>query len=325
MDMEKLRLGAIGVGGMGGSHAKLAAAHERVDVVCVADLDQARAAQFGTDLAAAATTDYRDLLARDDVDAVVVSTPNPLHYAIALECLQAGKHTAVEYPIAQTVEEYDALCRTADERGVLLLDILTPAVEPQPLLMAKLAPRIGKVMTMRSVYTGGPTDWYSNTARRGNFFAALTIHNIVYYNVLLGESPLWVDGALHLDDGLAFHSGHYMSQYPCGALAFNEWHMGSTNGSRWQWAVEGEKGRLVFDRERYGGDTVKLVTRDGEEEFSLSAMADDAHALAIDSLVRQALDEDAPPYVTRTFSRDILRICEAAQRSAAEGRRIRLV
>jgi len=323
--MQKLRLGVIGVGGMGGVHAKLAAAHARVEVVCVADLDQGRAAQFGADLGADVTTDYRILLARDDLDAVIVSTPNPLHYGIAIECLRAGKHTAVQYPITQTTGDFDTLCRAADDQGVLLLDILTPASEPQPLLMAKLAPRIGKIMTMRSVYTGGPTKWYSNTERRGNFFAALTIHNIVYYNVLLGESPVWVDGALHLADDVPFHSGHYMSQYPCGALAFNEWHMGSTNGGQWQWAVEGEKGRMVFDRERYGGDTVKLITRDGEEEFSLAAETGDAHAMAIESLVRQALDGDAHPYVTRAFSRDILRICEAAQQSAAEGRRIRLV
>ena len=42
----------------------------------------------------------------------------------------------------------------------------------------------------------------------------------------------------------------------------------------------------------------------------------------IESLVKQIVDKDPTPYVTREFSRDILRVCEAAQQSADEGRRV---
>ena len=323
--MSELRMGVVGVGGMGGQHAGMYHAHPRACVVCVCDTDEqngrAKAGEFG----AAFTTDYAEMLARDDVDAVLVAVPNPLHFPFAVRALEAGKHAAVEYPMTQTVAQYDELCSEADARGVVLQDILTPVLEPQPIKMRELVSRIGKIMTMRSVYIGGAAGkWYTDARQRGNYFAALTIHNIVYYNVLLGESPAWVDAALHCDDELRFHSGLYMSGYPGGVLAFNEWHMGSPKAGRWVWAVEGEKGRLTYDSQLFGKNEIRLESVDGDESFELDKGKGSAHEDSVSSFVTQVLDRGDEPYVTREFGRDVIRVCEAAQRSAAEGRRVYL-
>ena len=321
--MSKLRIGAIGVGGMGCAHVKSFSEHPRVRVICICDLDENVARKRAEKIGADYTTDYKEVLERDDIDAVQISVPNPLHFPIALECVKAGKHTAVEYPITQTVAQYDTLCAEADAHGVVLLDILTPVLEPQPLKMKELAPRIGKTMTMRSVYVGGGADtFYVHTDRRGNYFAAFTIHMIAYYNVLLEESPDWVDGALHLNDAESFHSGFYMCHYPSGVLAFNEWHMGAHVPGVWIWVVEGEDGRLVFDRQQFGGNQIQLITRDGTETLEMGP--NNAHRQAIESFVQQVLDRTQKPYVKREYGRDIIRICEAAQESADEGRRISL-
>ncbi|MBT3380931.1 MAG: Gfo/Idh/MocA family oxidoreductase [Lentisphaerae bacterium] len=323
--MSELRIGVVGVGGMGGQHASMYGAHPRAQVSWVCDKNEEAGTAKAGELGATFTSDYAEMLGREDVDAVLVSVPNPLHFPFALQALEAGKHVAIEYPMTQTAAQYDELCAAADSRGLVLQDILTPVFEAQPLKMIELAPRIGKIMTMRSVYIGGAVDkWYTSTQQRGNYFAGLTIHNIVYYNVLLGESPTWVDAALHCDDESRMHSGLYMSGYPSGVLAFNEWHMGSRKAGRWLWVVEGEKGRLVYDTELFSRDEIRLEAVDGDETFELGGIRGTAHEDSVAGFVAQVLDGSDEPYVTREFGRDTMRICEAAQRSADEGRRVYL-
>jgi len=322
--VTKLRLAAIGIGGIGTTHTEAFVAHPSVQLVCVCRRNEEAGRTTAEELGTEYVADYREILARDDVDAVLLSVPNTSHHTMALECLEAGKHVSVEYPITQTVEELDALFQEADERGLVVQDFLTPVHEPQPLKMKELAPRIGKIMTMRSVYIGGPAGWYVDTATRGNFYSALTIHNMVYYSVLLGEVPDWVDGALHLDDEARFHSGLYMCHYPSGVLAFNEWHMGSPCAGTWLWVIEGQKGRLIFDRQQYGPTEIHLQASEGDETFKLVEGRGEADRTAADRFVGRILEGSDEVYVSRDFSRNTLRICEAALESSERGKRVEL-
>ena len=55
------------------------------------------------------TTDWRELAADPEVDAVVIGTPNALHAPQAIACLEAGKHVLVEKPMARTLAEAEAM------------------------------------------------------------------------------------------------------------------------------------------------------------------------------------------------------------------------
>ncbi len=59
------------------------------------------------------TGDYRQLLDRKEVQAVIVATPSPLHRRIAMEALQAGKHVYCEAPLATTIEDAAAIAKAA--------------------------------------------------------------------------------------------------------------------------------------------------------------------------------------------------------------------
>lgn len=61
-----------------------------------------------------------EALLTEDIDLVVVSTPNELHYPMARQAILAGKHVLVEKPVADTSEEAQALCDLAREKGVVL-------------------------------------------------------------------------------------------------------------------------------------------------------------------------------------------------------------
>lgn len=63
-------------------------------------------------------TDYRELIASDDVDAVSIAVPTDLHHAVTLAALAAGKAVLCEKPLARTITEARELARTAEARGV---------------------------------------------------------------------------------------------------------------------------------------------------------------------------------------------------------------
>ncbi|MFD9941044.1 Gfo/Idh/MocA family protein [Nonomuraea sp. NPDC059023] len=117
--MDDLRIAAIG---LGQRRSLAVAAHResgrgsRITAVC--DLDETtlrtEAGFFGAN---AAETDYRRLLDRDDVDAVLVATPDHTHAQVAIDALRAGKAVYLEKPMATTVADADAVLRAARESG----------------------------------------------------------------------------------------------------------------------------------------------------------------------------------------------------------------
>lgn len=101
--MEPLRVGVVGVGGMGTRHAHNLHHHVgEADVAGVVDADEARAVEVASRYGAQPYGDTAELI--DAVDAVVVASPDPTHADLALACVEAGKPTLCEKPLATTVE-----------------------------------------------------------------------------------------------------------------------------------------------------------------------------------------------------------------------------
>ena len=113
-------VGQIGLGQWGKNLVRNFAELAELSWVC--DLDDARLAQFATRYPAARPTpSVDDLLADDELDAIVVATPVPTHYELAKRVLEAGKHVFVEKPPAMRGAEMEELCELAEERGLVLM------------------------------------------------------------------------------------------------------------------------------------------------------------------------------------------------------------
>lgn len=106
---ERVTLGHIGTGGQGGFLFRMFQACKGCQSVAVADAYSDRREAYARMCNGKAYRDFRDLLARKDIDAVVVATPDHWHVPIALAAARAGKDTYVEKPLGVTVEE----CLTA--------------------------------------------------------------------------------------------------------------------------------------------------------------------------------------------------------------------
>jgi len=109
-------------GAFGIKHLDALAAIEGVTVTSVMGPTRAKidalAAQRGIGHAA---TDLAECLARDDVDAVILSTPTQLHAEQAIQCMRAGKPVLIEIPMADSLAESEAICAVQQETGVLAM------------------------------------------------------------------------------------------------------------------------------------------------------------------------------------------------------------
>jgi predicted dehydrogenase len=65
-------------------------------------------------------TDYKEMLEKAPIDAVIINTPHYLHYPMAMDAIKAGKHTLVDKPMAINLQQADEMIREADRRGVKL-------------------------------------------------------------------------------------------------------------------------------------------------------------------------------------------------------------
>ncbi|MBI1309733.1 gfo/Idh/MocA family oxidoreductase [bacterium] len=119
---EQLRLGCIGVGGKGWSDMNETAASPHVVVQAICDIDEGpkhlgQAAEKYPH--ATRYTDWRELLDKEKLDAVTVSTPDHMHAPIALSAIRRGLHVYCQKPLTHTVKEARVLTKAAKEAGVV--------------------------------------------------------------------------------------------------------------------------------------------------------------------------------------------------------------
>src|SRR5665647_1030226 len=121
--MTRLRLGLIGAGRIAQAHAKACAQlADRVELVALCDADRDKAVATADRYGARhVATDYRDLLAMKELDAVLIALPHEFHAGPVQEAARAGKHILVEKPMAQSLAEAEAMVRAAEDAGVTLL------------------------------------------------------------------------------------------------------------------------------------------------------------------------------------------------------------
>lgn len=118
--MQDIRIGLIGSGYIGKTHAIAYQAHNAVfggplRTVChtLAEIDQARADKAASELGFQhSTDDWRTLLNNDEIDLIAIATPNALHKEMTIAAIEAGKHVYVEKPLALDTPEADEIIKS---------------------------------------------------------------------------------------------------------------------------------------------------------------------------------------------------------------------
>ncbi|MES9509794.1 Gfo/Idh/MocA family oxidoreductase [Streptomyces sp. NPDC000609] len=200
-----LRFGLVGCGDIGIEDAKaLAAADEAELVACfdpVADLAEETTARFG----GSRSTDVPALLARNDVDAVIVATPHDTHEQLFAAALAAGKHVLLEKPVAQDLPTARRIAELAASTRELLTGVLFPTRTDPRFEQARAAIEAGEIGEPLGVtatyftdkppgyFQGGlsgraPSSWRLDRDRAGGGFLIMNlIHQIDTVRALLGR------------------------------------------------------------------------------------------------------------------------------------------
>jgi predicted dehydrogenase len=230
-------------------------------------------------------TDWRDVVARDDIDIVDIVTPGDSHAEIAVAALEAGKHVLVEKPLANTVAEAEAMTDAADRaasHGVRSMVGFTYRRVPAATLLRDLIAegKVGRVQQVRAAYRQdwlvdpeAPLTWRLQKERAGSGtlgdigahaidlvqFAtgqdvrrvSGTIETLVPERPLLGEgiglsgTASAERGAVTVDD-VALFTGRLAD----GALAsFEATRFATGRKNALQIEVSGDRGALVWDLE----------------------------------------------------------------------------
>ena len=125
--MEKVRIGYVGVGGMGTAHVENLLKIKGAEIVAVCDIVEAHAARAQEmivkagfkkpELYTKSETDFKRLCQRDDIDLVYTATPWEWHVPVCLEAMKNGKHAATEVPAAYTIDNCWSLIETSEKTG----------------------------------------------------------------------------------------------------------------------------------------------------------------------------------------------------------------
>lgn len=164
--MDKVRYGIVGVGGMGSGHAKSMKSIEECVLTAVCDVVPAVARSVGELHGVPYCTDYRDLINRADVDAVVVATPHYFHPEIAVCAMGRGKPVISEKPIAVTVAAADTMVAAAQRTGAPFAVMYQTRTEPIWRAAAQIvgSGRLGEVYRTMLVYADFRSQAYYNSA-----------------------------------------------------------------------------------------------------------------------------------------------------------------
>jgi predicted dehydrogenase len=129
--VKQLNIGIIGLGEIGAIHCDALTQLPQAKLLAVADIDEARANHVARQTGAQPYRDYKELLAREDIDAVIIATPDHLHKEPCIHAAEAGKHILVEKPLAMTLEDAEAINKAVARMGVKLMVGFTLRFFPQ--------------------------------------------------------------------------------------------------------------------------------------------------------------------------------------------------
>jgi len=228
----------IGTGGRGTTVMRGVLEHGKVAAVCDTNAERmAKAAELAARDTPATFADYRRVLDRKDIEAVVIATPPYLHAEMAVAALQAGKHVYCEKPVAITPASVQQVVKAARaSQKVFITGQQLRSYKRLGAAVQKIRQgAIGDVLMVKAQrhaesdlsHTGTSAEWFFDVEKSGGYLIEMSVHNLDLCNWAIGATPLRAAGfggiLLYKDDppGRSIMDGYTLSyDYPSGVKLY---------------------------------------------------------------------------------------------------------
>jgi predicted dehydrogenase len=339
--MTELRIAILGSGYMGRSYAECISKYNtRAQLAAISG--GRRAPSLAADYGVAYEPTYAGLLARPDVDAVLVATPHADHRDQVIQAAEHGKHVLVEKPMATTVADCDAMIEACRRANVLLEVIQTLRFRGTPARAKQLIDegRIGAVRMIRGQslcqdYIVDTSSWAS-LPEHGGAFLDMGVHNFDIMRFWSGSEArrVFAHTTTYSDSGHPWLSAMVQIVFANGVVA-QQWTSYETpaqslTDSQHRYVVVGATGALEIDG--YGKlllstpDSTELIWEQPSIDFvnrPLDPIRLEAFYTQTQAFVDDVLDGRAPT-VAGAEGRAAVEIVEAARRSSEREQAIEL-
>ncbi|TYP72449.1 Gfo/Idh/MocA family protein [Paenibacillus methanolicus] len=216
MAAATIKVGIIGLGSISELHLQAYRRIEGVQLVAACDLNGTRAEEkAGKYGIGKVYTDYRELLADSEVDAVSICTWNNSHAEISIAALRAGKHVLVEKPLCRTVEEAERIEEAVRESGKTLQVGFVRRYDANAQLVKQFIDNgdVGGIYYAKASFIrrlGNPGGWFADPERSGGGpLIDLGVHIIDLCWYLMGRpKPVSVTGNTYKKLGNRSHIQH---------------------------------------------------------------------------------------------------------------------
>ena len=209
--MKHVRVGVIGAGAISPDHCEGTMKHPRGELAAIADIHRGRAREIQALYKIPRIyTDYRDLIASPDIDAVCVALPNALHVPVALAALRAGKHVLIDKPFALNLKEAMKVVEASKAAHRVCMIGMNQRFHPQCQIVKSLVRRgeLGEIYFAKACWTrrsGSPRfgTWFCNKKESGGGCVLdIGVHMLdLCLHLLDNFKPITVSGAVYTKFG----------------------------------------------------------------------------------------------------------------------------
>jgi predicted dehydrogenase len=212
-----VRIGIVGAGDMGRTHARYYSRMKNVEIAGIVARTETRARKLADELNAPWIPDYQKLLDDETVDAIDICNPSGLHKEYVVEALNQGKHVFCETPIALTIADADAMVSAAKtaSRILMVAQVMRLVGASAFVRNEVVSGRLGRPFV---AYAGrfSPRFWSKENPRSfdvyGNVVVEMMIHDFDFLNWMLGM-PRQISGTGFVGSSGSFEHVFVSLQY----------------------------------------------------------------------------------------------------------------
>lgn len=237
---------------------------------------------------------YEEMLADPDVDVIYNPLPNNMHAEWTIKAAKAGKHVLCEKPLANTVEEVDAMTDAAKKAGVILMEAFMYRHHPQTLRVKEMINNgaVGKLQVVRGSFMfkiGSEEDVRLNASLGGGSIWDVGCYPISYTRLIVGEEPVEVFGY-----GM-FGSASKVDEIFTGQMkfangVFAQFDCGFRSPVRVRFEMIGDKGNLTVLAPFTPRLNEKIILYNGEKEEVFTTPGEDLYLGEVENMADAILN-----------------------------------